>query len=495
MGLDGLLDLLTIGDLGRGQHRLYAKAGFQLGNQHIQLLVAGAGNDQLLGLGVVDHGEGGIFLVQPVQAGANLFFLAPGLGGDGHGVTGFRVGDLLEGDHLSGVTQGIAGLDPVHLADGTDVAAGENLDLGVLLAAHDIHAAQLFGIAGAGVDQGRIRGDFAGEDLDEGILAGRNHEFLHLAVGGGGLVVVALHGVGEQVYNVVHEHEAAQAVDTGAAKHREQAQLPHALVQARNHLTVSKAVALKEPVHQGLIGLGNGLFQGIVEFFNNGNLVFGHFDFHTLQVLHLVGPLVEDIDDAGDLVGGVPNGHDDRGDFIAVTLPEGVKGGVVIGMVLVYLGDVDKPGHIPLLAVVPCLFKAHGNAVLGGKHKDGGIGCPEGFHDRAGEIKAAGGIQNVDLGIVVLYGNNRGGNRNITADLLRVVVTDGVAVGVLAHPVDGAGHIQKALCQSGLAAAAVAQKADIANGVYSVHSQNNSFRESTCPPEVKWGVLVVTPEQ
>ena len=154
-------------------------------------------------------------------------------------------------------------------------------------------------------------------------------------------------------------------------------------------------------------------------------------------------------------------------------------------MVLVYLGDVDKPGHIPLLAVVPGLFKADGNAVLGGKHQDGGISCPEGFHDCTGEVKAAWGIQNVDFGIVVLYGNDRSGNGNITADLLGVVVTDGVSVGVLAHPVDGTGHIQKAFCQSGLAAAAVAQKADITNGVYSIHSQCYSFRESTGSPEVK----------
>ena len=70
---------------------------------------------------------------------------------------------------------------------------------------------------------------------------------------------------------------------------------------------------------------------------------------------------------------------------------------------------------------------------------------------------------------MILYGDDGGGNGNITADLLGVVVTDGVAVGVLAHPVDGTGHIQQALCQGGLTASAVAQQADITNGVNSIH--------------------------
>ena len=138
-------------------------------------------------------------------------------------------------------------------------------------------------------------------------------------------------------------------------------------------------------------------------------------------------------------------------------------------MVLVYLGDVDEPGHIPLLAVGPGLLKAHGDAVLGGQHQNGRVRGPERLHNGTGEIEAARGIQNVDLGVVVLDGDDGGRNRNITADLLGVIVADGISVGVLAHPVDGTGHIQQALCQGGLSASAVAQQADITNGVNSIH--------------------------
>ena len=69
-----LLDLLPVGDLRRIQHGVHAEAALQLGDQHVQLLIAGAGDDLLLGLGVVGQGEGGIFLVQTVQAGADLVF-------------------------------------------------------------------------------------------------------------------------------------------------------------------------------------------------------------------------------------------------------------------------------------------------------------------------------------------------------------------------------------------------------------------------------------
>ena len=65
----------------------------------------------------------------------------------------------------------------------------------------------------------------------------------------------------------------------------------------------------------------------------------------------------------------------------------------------------------------------------------------------------------------------------MTADLLGIVVANGVAVGVLADTVDGTGHVKQALGQGGFAAAAVAQQADIADGVNSVHSEKNSFRE------------------
>ena len=297
-------------------------------------------------------------------------------------------------------------------------------------------------------------------------------------------MIVALHGVGQQVDDVIHEHQAAQAGQAGAAQHGEQAQILHALMQAGDHFPVSKVVALKEAIHQSLVGLGNGFLQRVVELFDDGRLIVGNVNLHALQVLHLVGALVQHVDDAGDLVGGIPDGDDDGGDLVAVLFPQSVEGGIVVGIVLVYLGDVDEAGHIPVFAVFPGLLKAHGDAVLGRAHQDRGVGGAERLHDGAGEVERAGSIQQVDLHVVVFQRNDGGGDRNMTADLLGVVIADGVSVGVLADAIDGAGHVKQALSQRGLAAAAVTQQTDIADGINSVHCGQYSFREGK--PSI-WG--------
>ena len=78
---------------------------------------------------------------------------------------------------------------------------------------------------------------------------------------------------------------------------------------------------------------------------------------------------------------------------------------------------------------------------------------------------------------MIFQRNHRGGDGNVAADLLGIIIANGVAVGILAHTVNGTGHVEQALCQSGLAASAVTQQADVANGVDSVHSRKNSFRD------------------
>ena len=169
--LHGLADLLTVSHADRAQLHFHVEAGLELTDQHIHLHIAGAGEDHLMGLGVVDHGEGGVLLIETVQALSHLIVLAAGLGGDGHRVAGLSEGDALQRHDLTAVAQGIAGLDLIHLGDGADIAAHQLLDLGGLLAPHGIQAAQLLVVAGAGIDHGHIRRDAAGEDLHEGVLA------------------------------------------------------------------------------------------------------------------------------------------------------------------------------------------------------------------------------------------------------------------------------------------------------------------------------------
>ena len=482
--LDSLADLLPIGHPHGLQIRLHIEAALQLADQHIHLHVAGAVEHHLVGLGVVGDGEGGILLVHTGQALGDLVLLAPGLGHDGHGIAGLCEGQFLQGDDLPGVAQGIAGLDLLHLADGADVAAAQLLHLGGLLAPHRVQAAQFFRDAGAGVDHGQIRRQGAGEHLDEAVLAvlvrdglehegrrhaaGGDHKGLRLAVLAGGLVIVALHGVGQQVHDVVQQHQAAHAVDSGAAQHGEQAQLPHALAQALNHLGVGEVLAAEELVHELLAGFGHGLLQGVVELLDDGVLALGDLDLHPLLVLHLIGALVQHVDDAGDLLALVPDGHHQRRDLVAEPGPQSLEGGVVVAVVLVGLGDIDKAGHIPLLAVFPRLLQAHGHAVLGGADDDGGVGGPQSLDHLAGEVERARRVQHVDPAPLVLQRRHSGGDGDLPLGLLRIIVADRIPVRAPAHPVDGPGHIQQALCQGGLAVSAVAQQTDVADVLYRI---------------------------
>ena len=85
---DCLADLFTVGHVRRVEHDLDAEAALELAHQHVDLNVARAGDDHLVGLGVVDDAERRVFLVQAVEALGHLILLAAGLGRDGHAVAG-----------------------------------------------------------------------------------------------------------------------------------------------------------------------------------------------------------------------------------------------------------------------------------------------------------------------------------------------------------------------------------------------------------------------
>ena len=74
-------------------------------------------------------------------------------------------------------------------------------------------------------------------------------------------------------------------------------------------------------------------------------------------------------------------------------------------------------------------------AVLGGADDNGGVGGPQGGHYLTGEIKAARGVQHVDLAALIFHGGHGQGDGDLALDLLGVMVAGGVAVGGLAHAV------------------------------------------------------------
>ena len=177
---------------------------------------------------------------------------------------------------------------------------------------------------------------------------------------------------------------------------------------------------------------------------------------------------MEHVDEADDLLVGVPDGGGHGGDVLAEPLPQGLEGGVVVGVVLVGLGDIEHPGQLALLAQLPGLLGAHAHAALGGADDDGGVGDLQGLDDLAGEVEVARGIQHIDLAAVVLHRSHRGGDGNLAANLLGVVITNGVAVDGASQPYGSAGQIQHALRQGGLSVATVSQQAYVADVLYGI---------------------------
>jgi len=109
--LDLFLDGLAVGDLGGLQNSLHLVLAGELGHENAQLHVAGARNDELLGLGIVAVPEGGVLLVQLDETGRDLVLCALDLGVDRHAVHGLIVVHALDDGRLAGQAQGVARVD------------------------------------------------------------------------------------------------------------------------------------------------------------------------------------------------------------------------------------------------------------------------------------------------------------------------------------------------------------------------------------------------
>ena len=456
--LDLALDLLAVGDAGGLELGIHVVEVLELGAENADLNVAGAGNDHLVGLGVIDEGEGNVFLAQLVQAAGDLVVLALGLGRDAHGVAGF--GDLDGGqlDIVLGIGDGVAGL-PVHLADGHDIAAAGLGDLGILLAAHGVHTAELIVGGGAHIAQGHTGRDLAGENLDKAVLAelvgyGLEHEAEHavvLLLGGGAVIGDALqHGDGADIgHRVGGEHGNNRA-------------FLHADLETFDDVGLIQLHIFKELLHELLSGAGSGLHELGTQIFHMARVSGGDSGLLGLGALGDVGDIVHQIDNAGTVGGGDGDGADDG----AVLALEGLEGLEVIAVLLVALGDAEHDGQFRVLQVVPASLAADGQGVrrvLGGGDDHAALHCAQGAEHIAHKVEVAGAVKHVDLHAAVVQGGDGGGNGDLAGGFLRVIVADGGPVGDLTHAVDGAGAEQHALRKAGLAVVAVADQADVAN--------------------------------
>ena len=460
VGFDLRLDLLAVRHAGGLELALDTEAALQLGAEDVELDIAGAGENHLVGLGVVDDREGDVLLVQTGETVGDLVVLALRLGGDAHGVAGLRDLDGGKLDLGLRVAHGVAGL-PVHLADGDDVAAAGVLDLGGLLAAHGVQTAELIGVAGARIAQRHIGGQLAADELDEVVLAelvghGLEHETGGRAVGIDALDLV---GCGDIVQNGLQQSLRADAGRTDAAEHGNDAAVLQTGLDAGDKLFLGEGHFLEILLHELLGSTRGGLHKSLAQLLGLALVGGGDGDLRSLAAVGLIRDVVHEIDDAGTVGGGDRHGADDA----AVLGLQRFKHAEVITVLLIELGDVEGDRLAGGLEQLPVALRADGKAVLRGAEDDARLDSAQRGGDFTGEVLEARAVDHVDLLAAEGNGSDSRGDRYLTLDLFRVVVADGVAVVDLALTVDGTGQVEHVLGKGGLAAAAVTEQADIAD--------------------------------
>ena len=394
VGLNLALDFLAVCDAGRSKLGVNAEAALQLGAEHVDLDVALAGNNHLVGLGVVDQVEGNVFLVQPGKAAGDLVVLTLGLREDSHRVAGFRHLDPGKLFFLLRVADGVAGL-PVHLADGNDVAAAGILDFGGLLAAHAVEAAELIGGGSAHVAQGQVGSDAALHDLDKAVLAElvRNrleHEALY---GSSRIDAFDVNRGGNIVHHALHKGFGADVLHGGACKHGNHAAILHTGTDTGDHIGFIQFHGVKELFHQFFGGAGCSLHQFHAQIFSMAGIGSRN---RTLGALCAVGGVADVVHQVNDALA-VGGGDGNRSNDAAVFCTQRVNNRKVIAVFLIALGNHKSGRQIGSLQILPAALGADGDPVLGRAENHTGFDCAQRAQHIADKVKVARAVQDVDL--------------------------------------------------------------------------------------------------
>ena len=121
-----------------------------------------------------------------------------------------------------------------------------------------------------------------------------------------------------------------------------------------------------------------------------------------------------------------------------------------------------------LAQTLPGLFGTDRGAVLGRDDDNAAVSHTQSLGNFALEVKVTGSVDEVQNIIFIFHGSQAGLDRDLTLDLLGIVVTDGVALSNLAQAVDTAGTIQQALDQRSLTLATVTQQANVTNFLHGI---------------------------
>ena len=467
-------DGLTVSDLGLIQLDVGAEAGLQLSGQNRQVHIADTVNEHLLGLGIVFVTQGQILFQHLSDGLRDLGLVLGGLGGD----TLAHIRRCVLGRSVYGIaaeTEGVAGVGVCELGDHTEITASQLFDLDLLLALHDVDVRHLFGCAGTDVAERHVAAEYTGHDLEEGHLThervsdGLVNEDGGIAfhVDGHGLVAqILLHltggRTGEGACDGIQHSDNAPHVGGRAAVYGDNGTLNDTVVECFLGLFFGKGFTLEVLHHQVVGGTCQSLVEcvlivvrGLLPVDLHGNAVSLAL-FVVLEGLHI------DQVDHGNVLAGL---HGDKygTDGHAEGCMDLVEDAGELGLGIVALIDKESLGNTGSTSSVPRKLGTNLNACLTVNRNDGGIGHTDSLLDFACEIQEAGGIQNVDLGILPSHVSGGSGQRKASCLFLCVIVADGVTLGNVTETVDTAGCIQHCLNQRGLTAAAMTQEGQVTN--------------------------------
>ena len=422
---DRLADFFAVRNGRILQDDLNAEFILELGADDIQMDIARAGENHLMGFVIGVEREGRILIVELCQTGGDLFLAALDLRCDALRVARLRERDARQLNRTNGHGQGVAGLGGDQLGNRADIAAGDLLDLGGLFAADRIDVTDLLGAAHACVEHRHIRLDRACNDLEVResavlIRSGLEYERTRCAVrctrdfddiilGLEYLILALIRGR----HVVADALEQCIGADTGcrsAGEYRTDDAVADALTQTCNQLLVGELLAAEVAVHQILGQLRNVFAQRRTVLLHALYHVLRHRDFYALVAFHAVCLADDAVNNTDGLAVALEDRDNDRRQNHTELLLQLVQAGAEVRIFLVNLGNIEHARLARLLEALPCLFGADARTGFARNDDQTGIAhaqCTEHF---ALKVKVTRGIEQVDLASAELNRCNRGGN-------------------------------------------------------------------------------------
>ena len=255
----------------------------------------------------------------------------------------------------------------------------------------------------------------------------------------------------------------------------------HADAQPAHEVRLGEGALVEELLHQVLVALRHHLHELLAP----GGGLFLHLrrHVHGLELAALVAGVDVGLADheVGDAHEALLLAEGDRdGDHAA---PEGglqrVQGAREGRAVAVHAVDHHDAREAVLLGVGPRLLGLHLDPRHRVHHHQRAVRDPQGGDGLGEEVRVAGGVEEVDLGLAPLAPGDGGLEADLPLDLVGIEVGDGGAVLDAAEPVHRPGVEEDGGHERGLAAAAVAHDGHVADagGLVDLHEPSRGSRE------------------